>query len=179
MSGAPSWIVIVISLSAVHFAMREAVFERARITKDQISFPPVFSLRAMFWLGIPAFAYAGCKVVGEIRSPKDWSYPAISIGLILLCFFSVPGTISLDNEGISIKKYLRLRGKRVLWHEVSSVTNASALKTITIYDRDGATSIAHSQFHVDPVRFLLELQKHVKKDAILYGSPVFNQKPWW
>lgn len=163
MSAGPTWIVIVVALVAVHFAMREAIFERASVRKARISFPPVYSLRAMFWVGIPAFSFATFKVAGEIQSPMDWVYPTFGVGLILLTFFSVPGTITLNDEGISVKNPLGLRVKRLFWQEVTSVASSSARKTITVYGRDG-NSITHTQFHVDPQRFLFELRRHVKVD---------------
>jgi hypothetical protein len=163
MSAAPTWFIVVIALAAVHFAMREAILERASVRKARISFPPVYSLRAMFWLGIPAFSFAAYKVAAQLQSAVDWIYPTLYVGLVLLAFFSVPGTINLDNEGISIKKFLGLRVKRLLWREVTSVAPSTANKTITVYGPDG-TSIIHTRFHVDPQRFLLELRKHVKVD---------------
>lgn len=156
----PTVVGIVCALIAVHFVMREAIFERARIRKGQICFPPVFGLRATFWLGTPMFLFAAYKVSNEAGSSFDWVYPLIFVGLALLAFFSNPGTITLNAEEISIKRFLGLRVKRLDWQSVSSAVHSTAQKEIVLYAKDG-TSITHTRFHVDPSRFEAELQKRL------------------
>lgn len=157
---APTTIGIVCALIAVHFAMREAAFERASFRKAEIRFPPVFSLRAMFWVGIPMFLFAGFKVSGGVRSSFDWVYAVICVSLALLAFFSVPGTIVLNEQGISIKRFLGLRVRWLNWENVASAVHSSAQKEIVVYAKDG-TSISHTRFHVDASRFEAELRKRL------------------
>jgi hypothetical protein len=161
----PTPVVIAIASIAVHFALREAAFERATIRKAKVVFPPIYSLRAMFWLGTPAFLFGAYKVCVDVRSSADWAYPFIYIGLAILAFFSDPGTITLDDQGITMKKFLGLRVKRIGWQDTDSAVYSSARKELTVFAKDGRL-ITHTQFHVDPTRFEAELSMRLKTPPI-------------
>ena len=156
---------VVSALIAVHFVLRETAFERATIRKAKASFPPVYSLRAMFWLGTPTFLLAAYKVCAEIQSSADWAYPFIFIGLALLVFFSYPGTITLDDEGITMKRFLGLRVKQLSWHEIASAVYSKVRKETTVFGKDGRL-ITYTRFHVDPSRFEDEVRKRLKAPVI-------------
>jgi hypothetical protein len=150
-----------LSIIAVHFVMREAVFERASVRKQKLLFPPTYLVRGVFWLGIPSMLYATYRVSFEIRSPRDWFYPIISLLLAALIFFSYPGTISLNDRGIILRRCLRLKVTRIEWDAVESAYSSEVNKTISVFAHDG-TAIVHTRFHVDPSRFQFELKKHLK-----------------
>jgi hypothetical protein len=45
--------VVVVTIIAVHFVLREATFEKAAIRKGGVRFPAGRGLRAIFWVGAP------------------------------------------------------------------------------------------------------------------------------
>jgi len=57
-SAAETQLVMAPAIIAVHFVFREAVFERAKMRNNNLSFPPVLWLRIIFWFGIPMFLFA-------------------------------------------------------------------------------------------------------------------------
>lgn len=154
-------VIIVLAITAVHFVFREATFERVAHRKNNLFFPPVYGLRAVFWLGIPMFLFAAYKVGNEIRSLIDWLYPLLFLGLASLIFATFPGTISLNQEGITFRRYPGLFEKRIKWDAVASVVSSKTACTIAVYAHDG-TSIVHTQFHVDPTRFKAELKNRFR-----------------
>lgn len=158
-------IVIALALMAVHFVLREALFERATVRTSDLSFSPVLGLRLIFWFGVPACVFAAYKVFGEIESKFDWLYPCLFLGFACLIFFSYPGTIQLNSNGIGLRRYLGLRVKRLKWDDVASVVSSRVLRTISVYEHHG-TSIVHTQFHVDPSRFKSELRRRLSVPII-------------
>jgi hypothetical protein len=154
-------IAMALSIIAVHFAMREAVFERASVRKQKVLFSPTYLVRGVFWLGIPSMLYATYRVSFEMRSPRDWFYPIVFFLLAALIFVSYPGTISLNEQGIVLRRYLGLKVTRIDWNAVESAYSSEVNKTISVYAHDG-TAIVHTRFHVDPSRFQFELKKRLK-----------------
>ena len=156
---------VVVVTTAVHFVLREAGFERATVRRLKISFPPVYGLRAMFWLGVPGFLYAAYRVRLEMRSSFDWILPIIGVGFALMAFFSYPGTISLDEDGISIRRFHGFRARRLRWRDVASAVHSDSQKEIVLYGRDGE-AITHTRLHVDQLRFENEVTRYLKTAPI-------------
>lgn len=158
-------IVIALAIIGVHFVFREAAFERAKVRKNNLYFPPVFGLRIFFWLGVPIFLFAAYEVFGEIRSGFDWVYPVLFLAFAALIFLSYPGTITLNTDGVNFRRYLGLRVKRMKWDAIASMVSSKGSKTISVYGHDG-TSIVHTQFNVDPLRFKTELTNRLPLSII-------------
>ena len=157
--------VIVITIIAVHFVLREATFEKAGIRRGEIRFPAGWGLRAILWIGSPLELVGAYKLILQVRSSSDWFLPII---LVLAAFGTVyftPGTIATDGSGVSIHKYFGLRIEKLGWDDVESAVVSKALKTISVFGR-GDRSIVNTQFHVDPLRFQTELKKHLKTPLI-------------
>jgi hypothetical protein len=163
----PSTVAIVSALIAVNFAFREATFERASVRQARVAFPPILSLRAMFWFGVPMFVLAAYKLAHEVRSSSDLIYPLSAVGLALLAFLSPPGTIIVSDADLRLVRFLGLQVKKLPWSEVVSAVHSDSRREISIYGPDGE-AIAHTRFHVDPQRFSLEVSKHL-------GVPIIRQ----
>jgi hypothetical protein len=161
----PSSLLIVITLAAVHFALREASFERAAHKGEKLYFPPIFTLRACFWFGTPLFLYSAVKTFSQIRVGTHWIVPVISVGLAALSFFSVPGTIILDDSGIRYTRYLGLVSRRIQWADIRSVVLAGVRQETVVFGNDG-TAITHTQFNVDPSRFVDEVTRRSNVEMI-------------
>lgn len=158
---APTTFIILVATAAVHFIFREAVFERATVRSNQLLFPPVFILRAVFWLGIPVFSYGAYKVASDIHNKFDLIFPIIYILLDFLVFFSYPGTINLTGKGIEYHRYFGFVKRRMGWEEITTVAVSPIDKSISVYSREG-NSIVHTQFNVDPIRFETEVRDHLR-----------------
>jgi len=161
----PSTIGIVCSSIAIHFALREAVLERAQVRRAKVLFPPVMSLRLTSWVGVPLLLFAAYKLFTEMHSLRDWFYPASAIGLALLAFFSPPGTITVNDSEARIDRYWGLKVCKLAWSEVDCAVYSRARNELAIYHRDGR-SIVHTRLHVDPTRFSLEVSKRLGKPII-------------
>jgi hypothetical protein len=148
-------IVIVLVIVCLHFLMREAFFERASVRKRKVSFPPPYGLRAVFFLGIPLELFGAYQVCLQAH----WILGAFVFLLAPLQFLFYPGTITLNDKEIVLRRYFGLKITRIDWDEVESVVSSKAFRTISVFAKDGR-SIVHTQFHVDPLRFQVELKRH-------------------
>lgn len=157
--------VVVVTIIAVHFVLREATFEKAAIRKGGVRFPAGRGMRAIFWVGAPLELFGAYELLRQIHSSTDWFFPIILIALALGTVYFDPGTLVTDESGVSLHKYFGLHTEKLEWDNVESVVVAKALKTISVFGRDGR-SIIHTQFHVDPLRFQAEVKKHLRSPII-------------
>lgn len=146
----PRLITIVLPIAAVHFAVREALFERAKLRPDSAIFPTILTFRFFFAIGPLMLLYGAVQVARGAQARFDYFLAALMIGFAIMMFSLDQGTISVTEEGVFFRRWCGLRKNDIAWKDVRSAVSSAALRTITVFSRDGQR-IVHAQFHVAPL----------------------------
>lgn len=160
-----TFLVIIITIIAVHFVLREATFEKATVRKGESRFPPVMGFRAAVLIGAPLELFGAYELFHQVRSISDWFLPMMLLVFALGTVYFDPGTITINASDITHSRYFGFSISKIAWNDVESAVTSKTLKTISVF-APGGRSIVHTQFQVDPLRFESELKRHVKVPVI-------------
>ena len=161
----PRFITIVLPIAAVQFAMREALLERAKLRPGLAIFPTILSFRVLFVVGPLMFLYGAYQIAREAQVRFDYFLVSIMIGFAFLAFSVDQGTIQVSDEGVSFRRWYRLRRCEIPWNAVRSAVSVPALRTITVFAKDDRM-IVHTQWHVAPSTFEAVLIRRVGSEFI-------------
>ena len=148
----PRLVWMVLPVAAVHFALLEGKFERAKLRPGLAVFSTILSLRVLFAVGPPMFLYAAYEIAVGADRFGDYVLVLTCLGFAVLTIFVQQGSISVSDEGIEFKRWYGLRTRSIPWNSVDSAVSARVPKTITVFSRDGQ-KIVHTQWHVSPSTF--------------------------
>jgi hypothetical protein len=169
----------VIEIAAIIFAIRflavEAKHARASRRGEALVFAPVLGLRLLFGFPIVGLLYLSAETVKN--GPRnDLALVPVGIGVAVVFFLLIPGTILVSKTSIDESRWLGLKRTHIPWEDVV-YAGGDLEDRVTVRSKNDHV-ISHTAYHVDRDGFIEGLKKYCPQCSYNQRADGPQPGPW-
>jgi hypothetical protein len=127
--------------------------------------------RAMTLLVMAAIALGGALIAGPILQTGriDIATSIIGGGILIAGLILIPPVVILCNQGVEARWWWGRRNS-LSWSSITGASYDRTKKEMSLHGQAGAV-LRHTQYHVDPLRFQMEIERHVGRIGEIRQNP--------